>query len=179
MAYWSQQDLERLCGAATVLACCDDDNTGAPDQGVIAELQEFSDATVDGRMAAQNPTAKFPLTTPPPLVRKASLLLAKAMMYDRRPEYVRIYGTGPQAAADKFLDDMMEKPLYLEQANPDVIPPQPATVTGGVAVDGSVRMYIPNADGSTNAGDYVRLLTVDDATVHWTHDEFMWRGRMR
>lgn len=154
MAYWSQQDLERLCTATAVLACCDDNNTGAPDQDVLALLQELSDAMVDGRLAAQNPGVKFPLSDPPPLVRRASLLQGKALMYDRRPEYVRTYGTKPQEAADKFLDDLVEKPLYLEQAPPDVVQAEPATVTGGVAIDRSQRMYIPDADGRRNSGDY-------------------------
>lgn len=152
MSYWTLGELQAFVGAPTVQALLDDDNAGVIDTAALLEIQQLSDGMVDGGLARVFP-GPFPLTqTPAPvLVRQASLLWAKALLFERHPEYVRRYGEGPRKTAEAFLDRLIAAREYLTDALN--MSTKPGNV-GGLVTDSGPRMTINNADGSSNTGDF-------------------------
>jgi hypothetical protein len=153
VAYWNQTQLEQLIGQATVLACFDDFNKGAADPGSIALVQELSDAKIDGALATEYPDGKFPIDAPPALVVHASLMYGRYLAYQRRPEYVKMYGEQPFLDAKSEIDRMVNAREYLTDALGSSIAIKPDNV-GGVFVDNGPRIIVDNPDGSRNSGDY-------------------------
>lgn len=153
MAYWNQTQLEQLIGKATVLACFDDANGGIPDPGSLALVQEISDAKIDGALATEFPNGKFPIDSPPALVVHASLMYGRYLAYQRRPEYVKLYGEKPFEDAKSEIDRMVNAREYLTDALGSSIAIKPDNV-GGVFIDRGNRIIVDSADGTSNAGDY-------------------------
>ena len=152
MAYWSQQDLEGLLGVEEVRAIFDDDNDGVADPAPLSLVQRMSDTAVDAALATEFP-ATYPLTNPPDVVVRASLLFGKAYAYARRPEYVKQYGSKPLEEAKANLEQIVTAREYMTSALGTQIAQQPANV-GGVAIDNANRLYVDAADGTQNSGDF-------------------------
>lgn len=150
MSYWDQSQLEQFIGKATVLACFDDNNVGYADPGAIAIVQMLSDAKVDGALATEYETS-YPIQAPPALVVKCSLFWAKYFAYQRRPEYVKVYGKEPFDTAKSETDQLVNAREYLTDALG--IQQKPSNV-GGVFIDNGPRIYVDSADGTRNSGDY-------------------------
>jgi len=151
MSYWDQTALEQLIGKQTVLACFDDNNVGAPDPGSLQAVQTLSDRDVDAALATEFEGLTFPLEDPPNLVVHASLLFGRAYTYERRPEYVKRYGTSAMDAARAYLEQLISGRKYLTDALG--ITETPADV-GGAVVDNANRIFVDSPDGTSNAGDY-------------------------
>jgi len=151
VAYWEQSALEQLLGKSTVLACLDDGNKGYPDPGVLSFLQAQSDAKIDGALATEYAGLTFPVPNPPQLVVHASLMWARYLTYQRRPEYVKLYGKQAHDDAKAAINQLVEAREYLTDMLDGVV--KPANV-GGASVDGANRIYVDSPDGTKNSGDY-------------------------
>ena len=86
----------------------------------------------------------------PEKVRMASLLVGKALLFERHPDYVRRYGTKPREVADKYLRDIVSAKAYFENLLGNL---KPANV-GGAVVDRGPRIYVDGPQGQKNSGDY-------------------------
>jgi hypothetical protein len=79
-----------------------------------------------------------------------ALLWARALSYERHPEYVRIYGDGPRKEAQAFGEDLaLAKQLLSELEGLE----GPVNVGGALYADGP-RMLTDSADGTKNGGDF-------------------------
>jgi hypothetical protein len=105
---------------------------------------------VDGALAREY-SATFPLQAPPRLVIRASLLWGKVYAYERRPEYVKLYGKTAREDAQRTLENLVAARQYLTDALG--ISETPANV-GGVITNNGPRIWIDGSDGTYNAGDF-------------------------
>lgn len=158
MGIWLQeQDISNAVGYPTLLACTDDDNTGAVNQTALAAIidrgeqetlswliPEFGPAPINAIVLAQ--------LVADPLLKYAALDYVVAFLYDRRPEYVRANRQDDSAMRLKAAKERMERILDARQ-RPVTAPTPPANV-GGVVVDNANRIYVDSPDGSSNSGDY-------------------------
>ena len=85
----------------------------------------------------------------PQMILMASLLWGKCLSYERHPEYLKVYGSGPRKDARAYLDRLVAARAYLTDAlnlgNPGNV--------GGVVYSLGPRMIL-DVNGQTNSGDF-------------------------
>ncbi len=150
MAYIARFDLEVLLSRATVLALYDD-GTGAVDERALSEILELASARLDGTIARNYrgalPVAQRPV---PPLIRMGALLWARAMSYERHPEYVRLFGDAPREEAEDFGEKLAEAKVFLLGLEGGAGPVN----VGGLTLAEGPRMLTSGVGGENNGGDF-------------------------
>jgi len=151
MAYIGQADLEYFLGVATVFELFNDNNAGVVSVNAVNQVCSLASARLDGKLARVY-TGPFPVTQQPvpDNIKMGTLLYAKALAYQRRPEYVKQYKDAPMKEADAFAEELCQAREYI----PDYLAqPTPANV-GTIVSDGSPRIIADGPDGANNGGDY-------------------------
>ena len=158
MFWLCQADLEGATSKATVIACFDDANLGAgslDDQAICSIIDRAEQETLSW-LAGEYGPPPIPATTLAMLaqdsfLKNAALEFAVIFMLEKHPEYVRSDG--------KVLGERMKRAvarmerIVQARQQPPTVAQRPANV-GGVAVDNGNRIYVDNADGTRNSGDY-------------------------
>ena len=159
-AIWlSVKDLVKATSFQTVTACTqDDESTNAPDLDVVNDLIGYGEAEVLSWLVPEYGPA--PLSSQlltefagDTFLKLCAIDFTIARMYDRRPEWVRANRSDSTESRTKDATARMGRVLSARQRAPTVTTP-PANV-GGAVVDGGNRLYSPEPDGTSNAGDYV------------------------
>lgn len=149
----TSSDLQNALGLPTFTALFDDDNNGAADPTPVAAVIKRAHAKVISRLPDTFTGPLDPLPSPAPdLLFNVELEYAIAFSYERKPEYVRQYGTPHgvdlYARAERTMADVAAS---IERM-PDFAT-KPSNV-GGASYDTGNRILIDNADGTSNAGDF-------------------------
>ena len=158
MAIWlCQADLENATSVRMVGACFDDDQANVINKDALNAVIDRAEQEVLSWLASEFGPPPLPADTLAGLgsdnfLKYAAVDYAVALMFDRHPEYVRANMKDDRAARMQAAKERMERVVDARQQPPTVVK-RPANV-GGVAVDGANRIYIPNADGTSNRGDY-------------------------
>ncbi len=139
----------------TAVQIFDDDADGVADDAPIDLLIDRVDGEVWSYLVGHY-TLGDDLKTDR-LLRSCALDFAVALSFERHPEYVRSFGEEKRAERFKRATDRMirikegiQRPKEAEAA-PTV---GPSKTVGGIVNDAGGRMYLPNADGTPNAGDF-------------------------
>lgn len=151
----ARRDLEAATSVRMVQECFEDD--GVFNEETIFITIRRGEAQVMSRLVVEfGPppisAAKLKEFACDDFLKFAALDYAVAYMFDKHPEYVRTAGMQKDRESRfKAADAQMDRFLNAEQ--------QPSTLTrpanvGGVVVDGAHRLYTPDPNGRSNAGDY-------------------------
>ena len=157
MAYISQADLSARLGAQALIAFYDDDGSSTINSAALNSVCVAASARVDAYIS-RNYRGILPLTVSPlpAMVVEAALEWAVYMSFRRKPEYVKAYyGDAGLLALMKSAEDFSERLAKAEMLMPDLTTtePQPTNV-GGKVVPDPIRLFTPNADGTSNSGDF-------------------------
>lgn len=148
-----QADLENRLNAATVLSLFDD-GTGTVNQTAITAVISDGEQEMMSWLVNENGS----LTTAPndlandPFYKACALDFAIAFAVERHPEQARVAGLGTKESYFARATKRAERVQQGRQRATDMV--EPPRNVGGPVVDTSVRMYIPNANLSTNSGDF-------------------------
>ncbi len=150
----TEKDIEDAINRATLLACFDDGN-GNFEASALASIIKQAEVEVMSWLGDYGPPP-FSAQTLAALgadyfLRSAALEYAKYFVFDRHPEYLRTSATAQQDRLKKC-EERMERILDARQRPAQTT--QPTTAVGGATVDNGARIYVDNADGTTNSGDY-------------------------
>jgi hypothetical protein len=148
-----QSDLENALNVATVLGIYDDGN-GVVNQTALAACADRGENELISWIVSEFGWPMPPAAQNDPLLKYSALDYWIAYSIERHPEYCKQAGLGTKesyfaratARAGRILTGLQNPTTAAAET--------PRENSGGVTVDGSTRLYIPNADGSTNAGDY-------------------------
>ncbi len=156
-AIWlTQSDLENATAADLVAAAFDDQNSGGVNSVAIAAIIDRAEQEVMSWLVTELGPPPIPAPVMAQLaadtfLKYAAQDYAVAFMIDRHPEAFRSSREDVKARIDRA-DVRMQRVLDARQ-RPPTVATKPANV-GGVVVDNAHRIYIDNADGTQNCGDY-------------------------
>jgi len=154
--YVFQADIEASLPPQTLVQLTDDDGDGVPDAAVIGAIIEDAEAEAEGFVIGQY--SKLPDGISSDRLFKLSVKeIVIAFLFRRHPEYVRTYGEHDRSdSMYKRAIERLNRIQNAEQQLPDVVQEdgfRPKNV-GGIVYDSGRRMFIDNADGTSNAGDF-------------------------
>lgn len=160
--YITIDNISKAISPTTVLALCDDDNTGnIADQSVIDVVEELigrAEAEVNSYLIRAYPKLIFPVVQSPlsVMLKQAALMFVIPFTYMRHPEYVKQFGDdarGGVAALDnarEFMDRLCTGRQYLYD-----VPAEPKpSVIGGIFISNGPRTIIDGPNGEINSGDF-------------------------
>lgn len=150
----NKADLINALSLATVVQIYDDNRDGVADDAPIEFNAKRADAQVRSWIIGHY-TVGSDIDTDD-LLRACALDFLVAYSFERHPEYIRTFGEGPRAERVKRAEatlgrikEGIQRPVQAETAQK-----APSKTVGGVIIDRGGRMYLPNADGTSNAGDF-------------------------
>jgi hypothetical protein len=147
------EDLEGALSPATIVQCWDDDRDGVADPIPLGKMFKRASAQVRSWLPGHYGLGVSVDTDE--LLRAAALDFAVAYTFERHPEYVRTFGEAPRAEKWKRGEDIMGRVKAGIQRPVDVEAVQgPSKTIGGVITEHGPRMFSPNADGTSNSGDF-------------------------
>lgn len=156
LLWLSQADLEAATSKATVFACFNDDNAGSINDAALIKVLNRAEQQVLSWLVGEYGPGPFSSDRLADLgadtfLQSAALEYAIAYMFDRAPDYVRQSGQDVEKRL-KSCKEQMQRILDARQ-RPPTVKTKPANI-GGAVVDNAARIYVDNADGTRNSGDY-------------------------
>lgn len=143
--YFDQSDMIALLGIQTMLAVCDDENTGSIDPVKFNKLGALACGKVDSVLAL-NYKGPFPVTQVPvpALVVELATAWMKSLLYEGSDTYVRQYGSGPREEAEALATNLVEAKAVLTDW---VQSPKPGNVGGNTYNVGARMTLHPHNEG--------------------------------
>jgi hypothetical protein len=148
----AQADLENAISIATVLALYDDGN-GLVNQTALAANIVRGEQELLSFLVGEYGASGVPSDLAnDPFLKSSALDFVTGFSVARRPEYSKQQGLGTK---DSYFEMAKERALRIVAATQraTTVSEKPANVGGPVA-EGGRRMYIPDASGRTNSGDF-------------------------
>jgi hypothetical protein len=150
----SQADIENAVSPDTAAACFDDGNScisttavllviTQAEMEVLSWLGDYGPPPFSSQTLAQLGSDSF--------LKSCAVEFAKYYTFDRHPEYVRSNGKDQQDRWDRA-EKRMERVLDARQRPPTTTVPTQAV--GGATIDDGPRIYVDDASGRRNSGDY-------------------------
>jgi phage gp36-like protein len=157
MAYITQAELQYALSSTSFIAIFDQDNDGVADEAVVDAVIGRASAMTDAWIAPVY-RGPFPITQVPvpAMIRELTIQYCLAIAYERRPDYTRTLEGGSSHDEDRWkrADAMGMRLQTAVLRIPDyVAQPAPANV-GGIVVSGGSRVFIADANGTENRGDF-------------------------
>lgn len=161
-SYITIADIVKAISDTTVLACCDDLNTGdIDDESVIDTVEALIDraeAEVNSYLMRAYPSLVFPVVQIPlsTMLKQAALMFAVPFTFMRHPEYVKQYGDDVRGGltAEQKARDFMERLCTGRQFLFDVPAEPKPSVLGGIYIASGPRTIIDGPNGCYNGGDF-------------------------
>ena len=142
------------------MAVFDDTRSGDPDivdqSGGVQEILDDASVLVISRLPAIYYTIPDGSDQAiPVLLRTAIRLYLRYFTFIRRPEYTRVTGRDETKMLDMANSVMDQVQAGILRIVPKDSPPEPKPRNvGGLMMSMSQRVMLPNADGSSNSGDF-------------------------